>query len=54
VVKSASNQALRFLIYGEYKRRVTTAGAPLTAAQAMGGGMVAGWLGAVGNTPVSG
>lgn len=53
MAKSASNQALRFLVYGEYKRRVSAAGAPLSAAQALVGGMIAGWLGAVGNTPVS-
>jgi len=52
VVKSASNQALRFVIYGEYKRRVSPDGSPLSAVQALGGGMVAGWLGAIGNTPV--
>ena len=61
VLKSASNQALRFFFFNEYKRIVLSQQAPkepgakpptaLTPLQALIGGMVAGSLGALGNTP---
>ena len=60
IMKSASNQALRFLIFNEYKAAVLRQGSSsaavppptsLTPVQALLGGMVAGCLGCVGNTP---
>mmetsp|Transcript_26825 Transcript_26825/g.58934 ORF Transcript_26825/g.58934 Transcript_26825/m.58934 type:complete len:374 (-) Transcript_26825:254-1375(-) len=47
VFKSASNQALRFVIFGEYKRRLS-AGTPafeMSPSQALAGGMLAGTIG---------
>jgi solute carrier family 25 citrate transporter 1 len=54
MAKSMSNQALRFVIYGEYKRAVVggRAARELSPLEALAGGMVAGCLGAVGNTPI--
>eukprot|EP00939_MAST-03C_sp_MAST-3C-sp1_P001693 g1693.t1 len=51
--KSCSNQALRFLIFGEYKRLIIGQRPTheLTAGEALVGGMTAGCLGAIGNTP---
>ena len=52
--KSASNQAFRFLIYNEYKGYVTRDRKDksyLSPTESLLGGMLAGFLGAVGNTP---
>ena len=51
--KSCSNQALRFAIFNEYKRLVigNRPTHELSASEALVGGMTAGCLGAVGNTP---
>lgn len=52
--KSASNQALRFGVYNEYKRFVTRNRAnkvTLSKKESLLGGMLAGFLGALGNTP---
>jgi len=53
MAKSCSNQALRFAIFNEYKR-IIIGNRPeyeLSVMEALGGGMLAGCLGAVGNTP---
>ena len=49
VAKSASNQALRFVIFGEYKRLVwgSRPAHEMPPYVALGGGMVAGALGSV-------
>ena len=51
--KSCSNQALRFAIFNEYKRLVigNRPTHELSASEALVGGMTAGCLGAIGNTP---
>lgn len=52
--KSASNQAFRFIIYNEYKRFLTRDRknkSYLSPSESLFGGMLAGFLGAVGNTP---
>ena len=51
--KSCSNQALRFAIFNEYKRLVigNRPTHELSAGEALVGGMTAGCLGAIGNTP---
>jgi hypothetical protein len=52
--KSASNQGLRFMVYNEYKRFITSNRANkkyMTKTEALFGGMLAGFLGALGNTP---
>ena len=51
--KSCSNQALRFAIFNEYKRLVigNRPTHELSAGEALIGGMTAGCLGAIGNTP---
>eukprot|EP00658_Telonema_sp_P-2_P070096 TRINITY_DN59711_c0_g1_i2.p1 TRINITY_DN59711_c0_g1~~TRINITY_DN59711_c0_g1_i2.p1 ORF type:complete len:452 (-),score=95.02 TRINITY_DN59711_c0_g1_i2:269-1624(-) len=53
MAKSCSNQALRFLIFNEYKR-IIIGNRPefeLSVLEALVGGMTAGCLGALGNTP---
>lgn len=52
--KSASNQALRFGVYNEYKRFITRNRpnkVTLSKKESLIGGMLAGFLGALGNTP---
>lgn len=52
--KSASNQALRFVIYNEYKSYITADRVNknyLSPVESLAGGMLAGLLGAIGNTP---
>ena len=51
--KSASNQALRFVIYNEWKNIITMDRKvkDLSPHESLAGGMVAGLLGALGNTP---
>jgi solute carrier family 25 citrate transporter 1 len=54
MLKSASNQSLRFVIYNEYKRFVTRHRKDknyLSPGESLLGGMLAGFLGAIGNTP---
>jgi len=54
VAKSASNQMLRFFIFNEYKSFVVGDENPLaelTPVEALFGGMTAGCLGCLGNTP---
>lgn len=54
MLKSASNQSLRFIIYNEYKRFVTRHRKDknyLSPGESLFGGMLAGFLGAIGNTP---
>jgi len=53
-LKSASNQSLRFVIYNEYKRIITWDRKDknyMSPAESLFGGMLAGLLGAIGNTP---
>jgi solute carrier family 25 citrate transporter 1 len=53
MAKSASNQALRFMIFNEYKRCII-GDRPLhelTTGESLVGGMTAGCMGALGNTP---
>mmetsp|Transcript_10557 Transcript_10557/g.20785 ORF Transcript_10557/g.20785 Transcript_10557/m.20785 type:complete len:318 (-) Transcript_10557:420-1373(-) len=54
IAKSASNQALRFVIFNTYKNYMleNPTEQKLTAGQALFGGMLAGALGALGNTPI--
>ncbi|GBG29061.1 Tricarboxylate transport protein, mitochondrial [Hondaea fermentalgiana] len=54
IAKSASNQALRFVIFNTYKNFMleNPSEQKLTAGQALVGGMLAGALGALGNTPI--
>lgn len=52
--KSASNQAFRFIVFNEYKRFMTRDRKNktyLSPAESLVGGMLAGFLGACGNTP---
>jgi solute carrier family 25 citrate transporter 1 len=53
IMKSASNQALRFIIFNEYKTIMLKdrPATELTPMEALAGGMTAGCLGALGNTP---
>jgi solute carrier family 25 citrate transporter 1 len=53
-LKSASNQSFRFVIYNEYKRFITQDRKDksyMSPGESLVGGMLAGFLGAVGNTP---
>lgn len=53
IAKSSSNQGLRFIIFNQYKNMLLTEpNQKLTPIQALGGGMLAGLLGAIGNTPI--
>lgn len=53
VAKSASNQALRFMIFNQYKNMLVgdRAKKELSAGESLAGGCIAGLLGALGNTP---
>mmetsp|Transcript_17048 Transcript_17048/g.29322 ORF Transcript_17048/g.29322 Transcript_17048/m.29322 type:complete len:297 (+) Transcript_17048:1753-2643(+) len=54
IAKSASNQGLRFIIFNQYKNVLleNPQNEKLSATQALFGGMLAGFLGALGNTPI--
>mmetsp|Transcript_499 Transcript_499/g.591 ORF Transcript_499/g.591 Transcript_499/m.591 type:complete len:311 (-) Transcript_499:1173-2105(-) len=51
ILKSSSNQGLRFIIYNTYKSIVAPEGQQLSAMQSLSGGMLAGVLGCYANTP---
>lgn len=55
IAKSASNQAIRFVVFSQYKAHVlknTIEGQRLTSLQAMSGGILAGLVGCLLNTPI--
>lgn len=53
IIKSASNQGLRFIIFNQYKNSIIAKPTDkLTALQSLIGGMTAGVLGAMINTPI--
>lgn len=54
VAKSASNQALRFVIFNQYKNMIVESRdkKSLSSMESLAGGCIAGLLGALGNTPV--
>lgn len=53
ILKSASNQGLRFIIFNQYKNMIISSPKQsLTASQSLLGGMIAGVLGAMINTPI--
>jgi solute carrier family 25 citrate transporter 1 len=54
IAKSASNQGIRFIVFNQYKNVMVDNPSKdkLSPAQALGGGMLAGLVGCLGNTPV--